>query len=111
MAQRACLRMQLWRGIQLLAEVGGGVDQEPMLAVATEGDRGLGPLQLLAVFTGCPAALAAAIPLRHSAAGCGAQDDDAKHDPSPGGNAARGGSGKHSFRRSEPCRDRKTHLR
>ena len=88
MAQRTCLRMQLRRGIQLLAEVGGGVDQKPVLAVASEGDRGLGPLQLLAVFTGRPAALAAAIPLRHSAAGCGAQDDDAKHDPSPGDSKA-----------------------
>src|SRR3954471_17139939 len=111
MAQRACLRMQLRPGIQLLAEVGGGVDQEPVLAVAAEGDRGLGSLELLAVFTGRPAALAAAIPLRHSAAGCGAQDDDAKHDPSPGRNAARWISGQHSFPRSETCRDRKTHLR
>ena len=33
--------------------------------------------------TRLPAYLATAIPLRHAAAGSSAQDDDAKHDPSP----------------------------
>ena len=41
-AQRAGLRMQLRRRDQLLAQVRRGVDQEPVVAVGADRDRGLG---------------------------------------------------------------------
>nr|BCE68302.1 hypothetical protein XF6B_71010 [Bradyrhizobium diazoefficiens] len=79
-----------------------------MLTVAAEGDRGLGSQELIADGTGRAATFAATIPLRHSAASPGAQDDDAKHDPSPGGNVARWISGRHEIYLPEMHRDRKT---
>src|SRR5262245_5995806 len=72
--------MQLRRRVQLLSKVGGGVDQEPVCAVGTEGNGGLGSLKLAEISPRCPAAGAAAVPLRDPAAGGGAQDDDAKHE-------------------------------
>ena len=47
-------------------------------------DRSLGGPEFGMLGSCFPANLAAAIPLRHTTAGRGAQDDDAKHDPSPG---------------------------
>src|ERR1700735_5108077 len=73
------------RGVdQLLAQIGRGVDQEPVIAISAERDRGLGALQFRMFAARRQAYRAAAIPLRNSAAGCCAQDDDAKHEPSPG---------------------------
>jgi hypothetical protein len=69
---------------QLLAQVGGGVDEIPVLAVGAEGDRRLRALKLGRLVSRGPANLAAAIPLRYATARCSAKDDDAKHDPSPG---------------------------
>src|SRR5581483_105654 len=83
MAQCAFLGMKLRGRDQLLAQVGGGVDQEPMLAVTAHGNRGLRALELGMLAARLPAHLATAIPLRYAAAGGCAQDDDAKHDPSP----------------------------
>src|SRR5690348_4259666 len=68
---------------QLLAQIRGGIDQEPVLAVAADCDRGLRALEFGMFATRLAAHLAAAIPLRYAAAGRSAQDDDAKHDPSP----------------------------
>src|SRR6266545_6413904 len=84
MAQSARLGMKLRRMDQLLAQVGGGVDEIPVCAVSAERDGSLRGLQFR-MFASCgPAHLAAAIPLRYAAARRSAQDDDAKHDPSPG---------------------------
>jgi hypothetical protein len=68
---------------QLLAQVGGGVDEKPVRAVGAECDRGLRGLQFRMFFSCSSAILAAAIPLRYAAASRSAQDDDAKHDPVP----------------------------
>src|SRR6185437_5626373 len=84
MAERPKPRMKLGGRYQLLAEVGGGVDEEPVPTVGAECDRGLRALQLRMVVSRGPAHLASAIPLRNAAARRGAQDDDAEHDPSPG---------------------------
>ena len=43
--QLSCLGMKLRRRDQLLAQVGRGVDQEPVRAVGADRDRGLGALQ------------------------------------------------------------------
>ncbi len=83
MAQRAVLRVKLLGCDQLLAQVGRGVDEEPVLAVGADRDRGLRASELRMFATRLPAHLATAIPLRYAAAGGCAQDDDAKHDPSP----------------------------
>ena len=111
MAQRAGLGMQLRRGIQLLAQIRGGVDQEPVLAVATEGDRGLGSMKLMAV---ARAARQPSQPQFH----CGTPPPAAAprtttrsmirllEATSPGGS-----SGRHSFHHPETDRDRQTHLR
>src|SRR5262249_53069554 len=68
----------------LLAQVGRGVDQKPVLAVGADRDRRLRAAELWMSVAGLPAYLASAVPLRNTAACRGAQDDDAKHDPSPG---------------------------
>ncbi len=84
MPELAFLRMKLRDCDHLLAQVGGGVDQVPMRSVGADRDRGLGAAQF-GIFVAClPAHLASAIPLRNTAACRGAEDDDAKHDPSPG---------------------------
>src|SRR5215472_11513640 len=83
MAQRAFPWMKLWGCDQLLAQVGGGVDEVPVIAVGADRNRGLRAAKFGMLAPGRPAHLAAAIPLRYAAAGGCAQDDDAKHDPSP----------------------------
>ncbi len=76
--------VKLRRRDHLLAQVGRGVDQVPVRAIGADRDRGLGAAQF-GMFASCfPAHRTSAIPLRNAAAGRGAQDDDAKHDPSPG---------------------------
>src|SRR5262245_45814819 len=76
-------RMKLGGGDQLLPQVGRGVDEKPMCAVGAERDRGLRAPQFRLVASRGPAHLATAIPLWNAAARRSAQDDDAKHDPSP----------------------------
>ena len=83
MAQRAAFGVKLLGRDQLLAQVGRSVDEKPVLAVSADSDRGLRASELGMFATRLPAYLATAIPLRHAAAGSSAQDDDAKHDPSP----------------------------
>ena len=78
------LGMKLRRRDQLLAQIGRGVDQEPVLAVGADRDRGLGALEFGMFASRRPANRTSAIPLRNAATCRGAQDDDAKHDPSPG---------------------------
>src|SRR5262249_43140007 len=91
------LGMQLRCCEHLLAQVGGGVDQEPVLAVGTDGDRGLGAPEFGMIVSCGPADLASTVPLWNTAACCSPQDDDAKHDPSPGtaSGTASGTPGKH----------------
>src|SRR6476660_6811601 len=69
---------------QLLAQIGRGVDQKPVFAVCTDCDRGLRALKLGMFGSRRPANRTSAIPLRDATTRRGAQDDDAKHDPSPG---------------------------
>ena len=69
---------------QLLAQVGRGVDQKPVRAVGADRDRGLGALQFGMFVSRSPANRTSAIPLRNATTCRGAQDDDAKHDSSPG---------------------------
>src|SRR6266446_1208718 len=76
--------MKLRRRDQLLAQVRRRVDEIPVGAVGAEGDRSLGALQFGIVASCFPAHRTSAIPLRNAATCRGAQDDDAKHDPSPG---------------------------
>src|SRR6185436_21170148 len=76
--------MQLPRRGQLLAQVGRGVDQEPVRVVHADCERRLSASQLGMFVSGGTTDRTAAIPLRNPAACCGAQDDDAQHDPSPG---------------------------
>src|SRR6516165_12018897 len=81
-AQPAWPRVKLRRRDQLLAQVGGGIDQKPMLAIRADCDGGLRASEFGMFATGGAAHLASAIPLRNAASCRGAQDDDA-HDPSP----------------------------
>src|SRR5689334_23239912 len=84
MPELAGLGMKLRRRDQLLTQVRRGVDQVPVRALSADRDRGLGAAQF-GIFASCfPAYRTSAVPLRDTAAGRGAQDDDAKHDPSPG---------------------------
>src|SRR5581483_6397551 len=83
-AQLSLPRMKLRRCDQLLAQVRRSVDQEPVIAVCGQSDRALRASQFRLVSPGRAAYRTSAIPLRNSAARCGSQDDDAKHDPSPG---------------------------
>ncbi len=83
-AELAGLGVKLRRRDQLLAQIGRGVDQKPVRAVGADRDRGLGAPQFGIFASRLPAHRTSAIPLRNAAAGRGAQDDDAKHDPSPG---------------------------
>src|SRR5262249_16123088 len=78
------LGMQLRCCEHLLAQVGGGVDQEPVFAVGTDGNRGLGAPEFGMIVSRGPADQASTVPLWNTAARRRAQDDDAKHDPSPG---------------------------
>ena len=83
-AKLAGLRVKLRRRDQLLAQIGRRIDQKPVIAVGADRDRGLGALKLGMFGSRCPANRTAAIPLRNATTRRGAQDDDAKHDPSPG---------------------------
>ena len=83
-AKLAGLGMKLRRRDQLLAQIGRRIDQEPVLAVGADRDRSLGALKFGMLGSRRPANRTSAIPLRNTATGRGAQDDDAKHDPSPG---------------------------
>src|SRR5947199_9885173 len=76
--------MQLRRCDQLLAQIRRRVDQEPVFAAGADCNRCLAALQ-----SGAPGACrltdrATTIPLRNATAGRGSQNDDAKHDSSPG---------------------------
>src|SRR4051812_46814962 len=82
MTQSCCSRMQLRCGGQLLAKIGRSVDQEPVFAVGADRNRCLSALSLTVA---CRLAdRATAIPLWNAAACRGSQNDDAKHDSSPG---------------------------
>jgi hypothetical protein len=76
--------MKLRRRDQLLAQIGRRIDQEPVIAIGADRNRGLGALKFGVLGSRCPADRTSAIPLRNATTGRGAQDDDAKHDPSPG---------------------------
>src|SRR5579871_210451 len=76
--------MQLWRRDQLLAQVRRRVDQKPVMIVRADRQRRLGASEL-GMLSSCGLAYpTAAIPLRNATTCCGAQDDDAQHDSSPG---------------------------
>src|ERR1019366_10400268 len=68
---------------QLLAQIGGGIDQKPVIAIGADRNRGLGALKFR-IGSRRQANRTSAIPLRNATTCRGAQDDDAKHDPSPG---------------------------
>src|SRR3954469_5640362 len=80
-AQPIFLGMKLRRRGQLLAQIGRGIDEVPVLAVAAYRDRGLGASEFGSFASRFPANRTSAIPLRNPAPRGGAQDDDAKHDP------------------------------
>src|SRR4051812_40057451 len=90
MPQSSCFRMQLRCGDRLLAQIGRSVDQEPVFAVGADRNRCLGVLRPAVA---CRMAdRATAIPLWNAAACRGSQNDDAKHDSSPGRSKHFGGS-------------------
>jgi hypothetical protein len=74
--------MKLRRRDQLLAQIGRGIDEEPVLIIAAYRDRGLGAPEFGIFVSRFPANRTSAIPLRNTTTCRGAQDDDAKHDPS-----------------------------
>src|SRR5579872_610478 len=76
--------VQLWRRDQLLTQVRRRVDQKPVMIVCADRQRRLGALKLGMLSSCGPANPTAAIPLRNATTCCGAQDDDAQHDSSPG---------------------------
>jgi hypothetical protein len=76
--------MKLRRRDQLLAQIGRRIDQEPVIAIGADCNRGLGALKFGVLGSRYPAHRTSAIPLRYATTCRGAQDDDAKHDPSPG---------------------------
>src|ERR1700722_2725023 len=76
--------MKFWGRDQLLAQIGRRIDQEPVIAVGADRDRGLGAPEFRMLVSRFPANRTAAIPLRDTTTSRGAQDDDAKHDSSPG---------------------------
>src|SRR3954449_3705715 len=74
--------MQLRRGDQLLAQIGRSVNQQPVFAIGADRNRCLSALNPTVACR--PADRATAIPLWNAAACRGSQNDDAKHDSSPG---------------------------
>src|SRR6202171_295242 len=76
--------MKLRRRDQLLAQIGRRIDQKPVSAIGADRNRSLGALEFGMFGSRCQANRTSAIPLRNTTTGRGAQDDDAKHDPSPG---------------------------
>src|SRR6202043_1437043 len=81
-------RMKPWCRDQLLAHVGRCIDEIPVRVISADRNRSLGAL-LRPVTSRGLANRTSAIPLRNTATCRGAQDDDAKHDPSPGDCKAR----------------------
>ena len=72
------------RGIgNLLAQIGRGVDQKPVLAVGTDGDRSLVAADIELARARITAVVAAAIPLRHAAACRGTEYEDFSHSGKP----------------------------
>src|SRR5260370_15431434 len=76
--------MKLWRRDQLLAQIGRRIDQKPVTAIGADRNRSLGAPEFGMFGSRRLANRTSAIPLRNTTTGRGAQDDDAKHDPSPG---------------------------
>src|SRR6266478_1472761 len=76
--------MKLRRRDQLLAQIGRRIDQKPVTAIGADRNRSLGALELGMFGSRCQANQTFAIPLRNTTTGRDAEDDDAKHDPSPG---------------------------
>jgi len=82
MAQRARLWMELRRRDHLLAQIGRRVDQEPVIAIRADRQRRLGASKVT-IGKGGATNGAAAIPLRHAAAGRRSKNDDAHHREPP----------------------------
>jgi hypothetical protein len=76
--------MKLRRRDQLLAQIGRRIDQKPVIAIGADRNRSLGAPEFGMFGSRRQANRTSAIPLRNTTTGRGAQDDDAKHDPSPG---------------------------
>src|SRR5258708_5639606 len=75
--------MKLWRRDQLLAQIWRRIDEIPVRIIGADRNRSLGAL-VLGIGPRGSANRTSAIPLRDTTTCRGAQDDDAKHDPSPG---------------------------
>src|SRR4051812_4205577 len=84
MAERTLPRVQLRRGCNLLAQIRRSVDQEPVVAIRTDGDGGLGALQLGLRIARRATLRTPAIPLRNTAAGRCSENDDTQHRSAPG---------------------------
>src|ERR1700733_12845286 len=78
------LGVKLRCGDQLLTQIRRGIDQKPVLVIGADRNRSLGASKFGMLGSRDPANPASAIPLRNPTTCRGAQDDDAKHDPSPG---------------------------
>src|SRR3954463_8899941 len=76
--------MKLWGCDQLMPQIRGCVDQKPVFAIGADRDRSLGALKFRLSGSRAAAHPTSDIPLRYTTARRGAQDDDPKHDPSPG---------------------------
>src|ERR1700733_14633556 len=88
MTKLSRLGVKLRCGDQLLTQIRRGIDQKPVLVIGADRNRSLGALKFGMLGSRDPANPASAIPLRNPTACRGAQDDDAKHDPSPGNSKA-----------------------
>jgi hypothetical protein len=80
--------VKLRRRDQLLAQIGRRIDQKPVIAIGADRNRSLSALQFGMFGSRDPANRTSAVPLRNATPCRGAQDDDAKHDPSPGNSEA-----------------------
>ena len=76
--------MKLRRCDQLLAQIGRRIDQKPVISIGADRNRSLGAPEFGMFGSRRQANRTSAIPLRNTTTGRDAQDDDAKHDPSPG---------------------------
>src|ERR1700761_1145899 len=73
---QAVARMENGIGLDLLAEIWRGIDQEPSFAITAHGQRCLGPGQSLAVAGArAPACFSVRIPLWESTTGRGPEDN------------------------------------
>src|SRR5438552_11628353 len=89
---------------QLLAQIGRRIDQKPVTAIGADRNRSLGALKFGMFGSRRQANRTSAIPLRNTTTGRGAQDDDAKHDPSPGDSKYfEGGRGRITIPRLGAC--------